>query len=81
MPLVGGVPLPLSGVSAESPPEVPELEGPAVPVEPDVEVGGFRDGKLVVHQANVRNTEPPVSEISAFKAVELSAGEVAVAEE
>jgi hypothetical protein len=68
-------------VSAESLPEVPDPDGAAVPAEPAVEVGGLRDGRLVVHQAKVAATDPPVSEISALKAVEPSAGDVAVGEE
>jgi len=63
-----------------SPSEDSVPEGVAVSDESELELAAFSEDKWLWHQLNVADTEPPVSEISALKAVESSAGEVAVAE-
>lgn len=82
--LVGGVPLsPLpsvSGVSVALSSVEPELDGAAV-LESDVELAAFSEARWLLHQLNVAATEPPVSAMRALNAVELSAGDVAVADE
>lgn len=50
-------------------------------LESEVALAAFSADRWLVHQPNVADTDPPVSAISALKAVELSAGDVAVADE
>ena len=74
----------MSGVSAVSPALLSEdsvLVELVVSLEPEVALAAFSADRWLVHQVNVADTDPPVSAISALKAVELSAGDVALAEE